>query len=111
MRRHNACVASLLLIAFCLSGCSVVARSLGQTLNDTETTASIKYRLATDEDVATLTGIGVTTTDDWVYLTGTVDSEDEKERIEKIAAAVAGSNRVVSQLRVAGSSPHRAASD
>ena len=50
-----------------------------------------------------MTGISVRTSHDVVWLTGTVADEPERHRVETIARRIAGDNRVVSELRVAGS--------
>jgi osmotically-inducible protein OsmY len=85
-----------------LAGCSSLTESFVQVANDTSMTTAIKTRLATDTGVGSLTGIGVTTDDDQVRLTGTVADEAERRRVETIARRLAGDNRVVSELRVAG---------
>jgi osmotically-inducible protein OsmY len=85
-----------------LAGCSSLTESLVQLTNDASMTTAIKTRLATDTRVRSLTGIGVTTDEDQVRLTGTVADEAERQRVETIARGLAGDNRVVSTLRVAG---------
>jgi hyperosmotically inducible periplasmic protein len=88
--------------ALALAGCSSLTESFVQFANDTTLTTEIKTRLATDTGVRSLTDIGVTTDEDRVVLTGTVADEAERQRVETIARRVAGDNRVVSELRVAG---------
>lgn len=85
-----------------LTGCAMTEPFV-QLVNDAHMTTSIKTRLATDGHLGTLTAVGVDTKDDMVRLTGTVADEAERQRVESIARSLAGDNRVVSELRVAGS--------
>jgi osmotically-inducible protein OsmY len=50
-----------------------------------------------------MTGIKVRTTDDMVWLTGTVATEAQRQQADAIARRIAGDNRVVNQLIVTGS--------
>lgn len=88
--------------ALALAGCATMTEPLTQLVNDVSLTTAIKTRLATDTSFGTLTGVGVQTSDDMVRLTGTVTNAAERERIETIARRIAGDNRVVSDLQVAG---------
>jgi osmotically-inducible protein OsmY len=86
-----------------LTGCASVRDPIVQFFNDSSTTTEIKTRLAMDGQLGSITSFGVQTTDDRVRLTGTVADEAERQRVERIARDVAGANRVVSELKVAGS--------
>jgi hyperosmotically inducible protein len=90
--------------ALASAGCGMT-QPLVQVVNDSYMTTSIKTRLATDARVGTLTDVGVHTSDDMVHLTGTVADEAERRHVESIARSIAGDNRVVSELRVAGAAP------
>jgi osmotically-inducible protein OsmY len=84
-----------------LAGCSMTEPFV-QLVNDSAMTTEIKTRLATDAHLSTLTAIGVHTSNDMVRLTGTVADEAERQRVETIARRLAGDNRVLSELQVAG---------
>ena len=88
--------------ALALSGCATMTDPFVQLVNDTSMTTAIKARLATDARVSTLTGIGVHTSDDMVRLTGIVADDAERRHVETIARRLAGDNRVISELQVAG---------
>jgi len=95
---------SVVVIASALAGCSTaLGLSAEQVLSDTAMTTAIKTRLAKEEGFETLSDIGVSTTDDMVTLSGTVDSEADKQRIAEIARRIAGDNKLQDQLRVVGS--------
>ena len=95
---------SVAAIALALSGCSTaLGMSAEQILSDAAMTTAIKTRLAKDERLSTLTDISVDTTDDLVTISGTVADEAERQRIAEIARQIAGDNKFVNALRVAGS--------
>jgi hyperosmotically inducible protein len=102
MTRLTRCLVALV-ATLALSGCTSVHDPIVQFLNDSSVTTEIKTRLAMEGRPSTLTAIGVTTTDDMVRLTGTVADEAERQRAEAIARRIAGDNRVISELQVAGS--------
>jgi osmotically-inducible protein OsmY len=85
-----------------LTGCASVREPVVQFLNDSSTTTEIKTRLAR-ENFGSITSISVQTTDDMVRLGGIVADDAERRRVEAIARGVAGDNKVVSELQVAGS--------
>ncbi|HET7341137.1 MAG TPA: BON domain-containing protein, partial [Methylomirabilota bacterium] len=88
--------------ALASAGCgTMTVNPIAQFVDDSSTTTAIKTRLATDAGIGSMTGIGVRTSDDVVWLTGTVSDEAERQRVEGIARRIAGDNRVVSELRVA----------
>jgi osmotically-inducible protein OsmY len=86
-----------------LTGCAMTEPFV-QLVNDSQMTTQIKTRLATDAHLSTLTAVGVHTSNDVVRLTGTVADDAERQRVESIARSLAGDNRVVSELQVAGAS-------
>jgi osmotically-inducible protein OsmY len=97
-------IISVAAIAVALAGCSTaLGMSAEQVLSDAAMTTAIKTRIAKDESLGTLTDISVSTTDDMVALSGTVADEAERQRIAEIARQIAGDNKLVDALRVAGS--------
>jgi hypothetical protein len=97
-------------VALVLTGCGTMSvNPVVQFFDDSGTTTAIKTRLATEGGLSSITSVGVSTTDDMVRLTGTVADDAERLRVESIARAVAGDNRVISDLRVASVSASPAA--
>jgi osmotically-inducible protein OsmY len=90
-------------VAVMLAGCASMHDPIIQYWNDVSMTGQIKTRLATDSGIRSLTGIGVSTDQDMVRLTGTVNDEAQRRHIERIARNIAGDNRVISELQVATS--------
>jgi osmotically-inducible protein OsmY len=87
-----------------LTGCgTMTVNPIVQFVDDTATTTAIKTRLATEAGIGSMTGVNVRTADDVVWLTGTVASEAQRQRVDAIARRIAGDNRVVDQLNVADS--------
>ena len=103
MTRRIISIAAIAAIAVALAGCSTVRPDPEQVLSDAAMTTAIKTRLAKEERLSTLTDISVSTTDDMVTVTGTVADETERQRIAEIARQIAGDNKFVDALRVAGS--------
>jgi hyperosmotically inducible periplasmic protein len=100
MRKSVAVLAAAAGLA--LAGCgTMTVNPIAQFVDDSATTTAIKSRLATEAGLGSMTGIGVRTSDDVVWLTGTVSDEAERQRVEAIARRIAGDNRVVSELSVA----------
>jgi hypothetical protein len=97
-------IGALAAVTVALTGCGTMSvNPIAQFIDDSATTTAVKTRLATDGSLGSLTGIGVSTRDDVVRLTGTVADESERARVEAIARRIAGDNRVVSEIRVANS--------
>jgi len=92
-------LASVLLIGT-VYGCSV-ARDPWQ---DSRIESEVKARLV-EQKSANLTRLGVVSRHAVVYLSGTVESADEKALAERLAGSVPAVSRVVStlQIRAAGS--------
>jgi hypothetical protein len=104
MNRTLRSLGALLTVAATASGCgTMTVNPIVQYLDDTSTTTAIKARLATDAGMGSLTGVGVTTRDDVVRLTGTVADNAQRQYVETIARHIAGDNRVISELQVASS--------
>jgi hyperosmotically inducible protein len=97
-------IGALAAVAAALTGCGTMSvNPVAQFLDDAGTTTAIKTRLATEGGFGSLTGIGVSTHDDVVRLTGTVSDESQRARVEAIARRVAGDNRVISEIHVTSS--------
>jgi osmotically-inducible protein OsmY len=97
-------IVPVLALLLALAGCTAGMRlSAEQVLSDAAMTTAIKSKLAREERFGTITDIGVSTTDDMVTLTGTVTDETERQRIAEIARQIAGDNKLVDALTVAGS--------
>ena len=97
-------IAALAAVAVALTGCgTMTVNPVAQFLDDSGTTTAIKTRLATEDGLGSLTGIGVTTHNDVVRLTGSVSDESQRARVESIARRIAGDNRVISEIHVTNS--------
>lgn len=91
--------AALVLTALAATGCATTGRSAGTTFDDGTTTASVKSRLVADRP-ANLTAVNVDTVNGAVYLTGTVDTPDQRIRAEQLAWQASGVRQVVNNLQV-----------
>ena len=92
--------ASALLLS-AAGGCrSLTGRSAGRYVDDTGIAASVKTKLTADH-ASNLTRIGVHVVDGTVYLTGTVDTPEQKARAADVANRVEGVKDVVNQIEVA----------
>jgi osmotically-inducible protein OsmY len=90
----------LIALVLVLGGCqSMTGRTAGQNVDDTNTTAAVKARLAQDK-VSSLTRIDVDTNAGVVALNGTVESAEQRARAEQIARGVGGVKRVINNLQV-----------
>jgi hyperosmotically inducible periplasmic protein len=77
-----------------LSGCATV-----DPWADTRIESAVKARLVAEHD-ANLTRLGVVSREATVYLSGTVESAEQKEKAETVVKTVPGVKRVVSTLEV-----------
>jgi hyperosmotically inducible periplasmic protein len=80
-----------------VAGCATV-----DPREDTRIEAEIKARLVAEKN-ANLTRLGVVSTNGTVYLSGTVESSDQRARAETLATGVRGVRRVVNTLEVQSS--------
>jgi hyperosmotically inducible periplasmic protein len=93
-------LSAVLMIAFCLSSCqAITGETLGENIDDTTITTSVKSKLAVDK-ASSLTRVGVDTTRGTVQLTGVVDSQATKNKAAEIAKSVDGVKNVVNNLQV-----------
>ena len=96
LRLLSVALLAMLVLAACSSG---VARTAGESIDDTTITTQINAKLAA-EKVSTLTKVDVDTNHRTVYLNGLVDSQEMKQRASNIAWSVKGVNAVVNNLSV-----------
>ena len=83
-----------------LNGCqTITGETLGENVDDTTITTSVKTRLA-QEKGSTLTRVQVDTNRGVVQLTGVVDSASDRSKAEQIARGVGGVKSVVNNLQV-----------
>lgn len=93
-------VAGALVVLFLMSGCqAMTGETMGQNLDDGALTSSVKTKLASDKLVS-LTRVGVETNNGIVYLTGEVETSEQKSRSGSLAAEVKGVKKVVNNLQV-----------
>jgi osmotically-inducible protein OsmY len=87
----------LFLVVFAIAvigGCATV-----DPWTDTRIESEVKARLVAQHE-ANLTRLGVVSREATVYLSGAVESEDQKTQAETVARGVPGVKRVVSTLEV-----------
>jgi osmotically-inducible protein OsmY len=88
------------MIAVALAACtSTTGKTAGENLDDVTITSEVKAKLAA-EKISTLTKIGVDTDRRTVYLTGTVETPQMRDRAEEIARGVKHVGGVVNNLTV-----------
>ena len=85
----------MMLVVAALSACATV-----DPWTDTRIESEVKARLAAERD-ANLTRLGVVSRERTVYLSGTVESEEQKAKAETVVKGVPAVKRVVSTLEVA----------
>jgi len=84
----------MIFAAALLAGCATV-----DPWTDARIESEVKARLVAQHD-ANLTRLGVVSREQSVYLSGTVESGEQKETAESVARSVPGVKRVVSTLDV-----------
>jgi len=90
----------LLLVVVPLSACSTMTgKTAGQNVDDATITSEVKAKLAADK-LSSLTAVGVNTDRRTVYLTGTVQSAEQRARAEQIARSTSHVAGVVNNLTV-----------
>ena len=100
MRDQVKLFAGIFALVWTLSGCGANSDlTLGQNIDDTNTTAAVKTQLARDE-ISSLFRIDVDTNGGVVMLNGTVSTPDQISHVEKIARGVKGVKNVVNKLQV-----------
>ena len=100
MTRTMQILAVLVLAALAATGCTTMTgRTAGATADDTATTAAVKSRLGAERP-ANLTAVNVGTVNGTVYLTGAVDTPEQRIRAEQLAWQASGVRQVVNNLQV-----------
>lgn len=100
MRKRIFSLLAVLLVTFYLAGCSsITGETMGQSIDDTTITTSVKSKLAVDK-ASSLSRIGVETTRGTVQLTGVVENAATKDKAAAIARSVSGVKNVVNNLQI-----------
>ena len=89
-------MAFLLLITGCQA---MTGQTVGESMDDSYITSSVKTQLASDK-LVTLTRVEVETNNGIVYLTGQVQTAEQRSHIGSIASQVKGVKKVVNNLQV-----------
>jgi len=93
-------LAVTLAVLFFMTGCqALTGATLGENIDDGSITTSVKTKLASDR-LVTLTRVGVETDNGTVYLTGEVETAEQRSHIGSLASQVKGVKRVVNNLQV-----------
>ena len=89
-----------LALLFFMSGCqALTGQTMGENIDDSYITGAVKTQLASDKLVS-LTRVEVETNNGIVYLTGQVQTAEQKSHIGSLASQVKGVKRVVNNLQV-----------
>jgi hyperosmotically inducible periplasmic protein len=89
-----------LVVLFLMTGCqAMTGATMGENIDDGTLTSYVKTKLAGDR-LATLTRVGVETNNGVVYLTGEVETAEQRSRIGSLASEVKGVKKVVNNLQV-----------
>ena len=89
-----------LLLALQLSACTTLTgETLGQNVDDTTITTTVKSKLALEKGTS-LTRVGVDTVKGVVHLTGVVESAAIRDRAGAVAREVSGVKEVVNNLQL-----------
>ena len=100
LRHQSGLALAILGVVLLLAACqSTTGRTLGENIDDTAITTSVKAKLAA-EQISTVTRIDVDTNQGVVALNGTVRSTEMRARAEQIARQVKGVRDVINNLRV-----------
>ncbi|MBI2360580.1 MAG: BON domain-containing protein [Deltaproteobacteria bacterium] len=98
---HKRLTLIVLMLSLVAAGCqALTGQTVGQNIDDSNLTAYVKAKLTADKAV-NFTRVGVKTVRGTVYLTGTVDSPDQKARAGQLAGEVQGVKDVVNNLQIA----------
>lgn len=89
-----------LALVFFMTGCqALTGATMGENVDDATLTSYVKTKLAEDR-LVTLTRVGVETNNAVVYLTGEVETAEQRSRVGTLASQVKGVKRVVNNLQV-----------
>jgi hyperosmotically inducible protein len=93
-------LAGTLVVLFFMTGCqAMTGQTMGETIDDSYITGAVKTQLASDKMVS-LTRVEVETNNGVVYLTGQVQTAEQRSRIGSLASQVKGVKKVVNNLQV-----------
>lgn len=93
-------LAVTLAVLFFMTGCqAMTGQTMGESMDDSYITSSVKTQLASDKLVS-LTRVEVETNNGIVYLTGQVQTAEQRSHIGSLASQVKGVKRVVNNLQV-----------
>jgi hyperosmotically inducible protein len=95
-------LAAILIVSVAGASAPVLARTVGETIDDARIAGEVKAKLAADS-LSNLANIDVTSDTGIVTLSGTVDSTDRRARAAQIAGSVTGVKGLVNNIQVAGS--------
>jgi hyperosmotically inducible protein len=89
-----------LVVLFFMTGCqAMTGQTMGEQIDDSYITGAVKTQLASDKLVS-LTRVEVETNNGTVYLTGQVETAEQRSHIGSLASQVSGVKRVVNNLQV-----------
>jgi len=93
-------LAITLVVLFFMTGCqAMTGQTMGENIDDSYITGAVKTQLASDKLVS-LTRVEVETNNGIVYLTGQVQTAEQRSHIGSLASQVKGVKRVVNNLQV-----------
>src|SRR3970040_753401 len=93
-------LAITLVVLFFMTGCqAMTGQTMGENIDDSYITGAVKTQLASDKLVS-LTRVEVETNNGVVYLTGQVETAEQRSHIGSLASQVKGVKRVVNNLQV-----------
>jgi len=93
-------LAVTLVVLFFMTGCqAMTGQTMGETIDDSYITGAVKTQLASDKMVS-LTRVEVETNNGVVYLTGQVQTAEQRSHIASLASQVKGVKQVVNNLQV-----------
>jgi osmotically-inducible protein OsmY len=93
-------LAVTLALLFFMTGCqAMTGQTMGETIDDSYITGAVKTQLASDKMVS-LTRVEVETNNGIVYLTGQVETAEQRSHIGSLASQVKGVKQVVNNLQV-----------
>ena len=89
-----------LALLFFMTGCqAMTGATMGENIDDGTLTSYVKTKLASDKLVS-LTRVGVETNNGVVYLTGEVETAEQKSRSGSLTFEMKGVKQVVNNLQI-----------
>ena len=93
-------LAGTLVVLFFMTGCqAMTGQTMGETIDDSYITSAVKTKLASDK-IGSLTRVEVETNNGVVYLTGQVQTAEQRSHVGSLTSQVKGVKRVVNNLQV-----------